>query len=136
VRGSRTGCAGRADVAGDVLGDQPVAGGEAVQPADGGQGAGGRGHGQLRFTERDHERGDVGGAHLGQVAVAEVLDVALQIGGVERSVLAALPPLDGEVVQEGLDRLGHLHATATPPTSSTSSARSGPSGTGGRHRPA
>ena len=97
------------DVAGHVLGDDPVARGEAVQPAHGRERAGGRRRRQLPVPQGGHERGDVGGAHLGQVAVAEVLEVAVQVTGVGAQRVGRAPPLDGQVVQEGLDRIRHPH---------------------------
>jgi hypothetical protein len=96
---------------GDVRGHQAVAGGEAMQPADGGERPGGRRRGERgppvgRGTQRDDETGDVLLASGGEVVDpggAQVVHVALQVDGVGAQRVRGTPPLHREMVQEGLD---------------------------------
>jgi hypothetical protein len=74
------------------------------------------------------ERGDVGLPDLAQVAaaaLAQVAQVAVEIGAVGRERVGRAPPLDGQVVQERLRDLLHVHPRIVPDAPSPAAAARG-----------
>jgi hypothetical protein len=90
-----------------VGGHKPVPRGKAVQPPHSGQRPRRRRCGQRRvgLAEGEDKPGDVRLPYVGEIAFAEVLDVAAQIGRVGAQRVGCAPALDGQVVQERLDGL-------------------------------